>query len=292
MPTCVFCELPAEKIEVEHEKWYGPATRFKCSGNCTEYTISGNIPLRMLRGNGAILARAAAQWEGVHGVYLELGDEEAVANAIVWYQTNFEQGIVLPLRAEEAKRVVVTVGQGRGSCEERTYRSLLGQLGKDPTVWAECFFVDPIADIAVLGPPDDQVLFDEFKAYDAMVGGAVPLSVAEAPEQGRGWLSSLDGGWFPCDVERYPALHGSLWISRSVENIVGGMSGSPILTDDGSAIGVVCAVASSIGDIEACSEGGPNAMLTRDLPGWLLQEIGVWKGLRGASLSKTAARLD
>ncbi len=47
--------------------------------------------------------------------------------------------------------------------EERTYAALLGVLGrKKPTVWAECLFVDPVADIAVLGPPDDQELSDEY----------------------------------------------------------------------------------------------------------------------------------
>ena len=40
--------------------------------------------------------------------------------------------------------------------EERTYQALLGPLGTQPTVWAECRFVDPVADIAVLGPPDDR----------------------------------------------------------------------------------------------------------------------------------------
>jgi hypothetical protein len=31
--------------------------------------------------------------------------------------------------------------------EERTFPNLLAPLGKDPTVWAECLFVDPVADI-------------------------------------------------------------------------------------------------------------------------------------------------
>ena len=35
-----------------------------------------------------------------------------------------------------------------------TYKALLGPLGAEPTVWASCLFVDPIADIAVLGQPD------------------------------------------------------------------------------------------------------------------------------------------
>ena len=38
--------------------------------------------------------------------------------------------------------------------QERTYPSLLGPLGDQCSVWAECVFVDPIADIAVLGQPE------------------------------------------------------------------------------------------------------------------------------------------
>jgi hypothetical protein len=42
--------------------------------------------------------------------------------------------------------------------EERTYPNILGPLGGTLNVWAELLFADPIADIAVLGPPDGQSL--------------------------------------------------------------------------------------------------------------------------------------
>jgi len=48
--------------------------------------------------------------------------------------------------------------------EETTYKRLLGPLGGKRTVWAECRFVDPIADIAVLGQPDNQTFFAEAAA--------------------------------------------------------------------------------------------------------------------------------
>jgi hypothetical protein len=45
---------------------------------------------------------------------------------------------------------------------DHTYRNLLGPLDQaEPTVWAECRFVDPIADLAVLATPDDQELFEQ-----------------------------------------------------------------------------------------------------------------------------------
>ena len=48
---------------------------------------------------------------------------------------------------------------------ERTYRPIIGPLGGQPTVSAECYFVDPIADLAVLGSPYDQALCAEANAY-------------------------------------------------------------------------------------------------------------------------------
>src|SRR5262249_631718 len=68
------------------------------------------------------------------------------------------------------------------SLEQRTYQALLGPLGREPTVWAECLFVDPIGDIAVLGPPDSQALDEQCKAYKTFIQALVPLSIADVPK--------------------------------------------------------------------------------------------------------------
>src|SRR6266487_3884968 len=68
--------------------------------------------------------------------------------------------------------------------QERTYPTLLGPLGKKPTVWAECLFVDPISDIAVLGPPDDQALYDEYNAYETLMEEANDFPLTSAPMKG------------------------------------------------------------------------------------------------------------
>jgi hypothetical protein len=152
----------------------------------------------------------------------------------------------------------------RHSCSylhKRTYKALLGPLGQKPTVWAECLFADPIGDIAVLGPPDDQEFSEKHDGYRALMTASAVLPISSPPENGPAWLLSLDDRWFRCNVKHNG---GPLWIADAVEGIVGGMSGSPIVAEDGSAIGVVCTAGGGIGEVH--TEGGPNPRLAYHLP--------------------------
>jgi hypothetical protein len=152
---------------------------------------------------------------------------------------------------------------------ERTYQELLAPIGAEPTIWAECLFVDPISDIAVLGPPDDQDLSDEYDRYDNLVESLETILVADAPEETTAWLLSLDKRWCRCVVRH---VGGPLWFSDAADGIHGGMSGSPVLLSDGSAIGVVCTSGGT--DSKPDTEGGPNPRLVHNLPGWCLQALG------------------
>ena len=83
-------------------------------------------------------------------------------------------------------RSVLTVGGGRGFVVEteredrfiitaghtweRTYAKLVGPVGGEPTVWAECVFINPVDDLAVLAPPDNQALGDVAPAGAASSG--------------------------------------------------------------------------------------------------------------------------
>ena len=95
---------------------------------------------------------------------------------------------------ERLKSGVITVGHGRGfvvegagerlvitaahclpslplagpsfGLEARTYEPLLAPRGEPPRAWAVCRFVDPIADVAVLGSPDAPRA-DDYKALTA-----------------------------------------------------------------------------------------------------------------------------
>lgn len=146
--------------------------------------------------------------------------------------------------------------------EERTYPKLLSPLGAARrTVSASCYFVDPIADVAVLCCPDSQVVPAEADAYDELTDIA-PMRVGPLSTSNAGWLLALDGTWGRCTVE----LRGwsGLWLSISAASkpaTAPGTSGSPIVSDDGLAIGVI-------------STGGPmNPALANALPGGLLTEL-------------------
>jgi hypothetical protein len=108
--------------------------------------------------------------------------------------------------------------------EERTYESLVAPFGaKAATIWAECLFVDPVADIAVLGEPDGQALIDPWKAYDEFVNKGAPLAVRAARKKENGWLLALDDEtWFRVQVssDYRIALH------EAEEPMLAGMSGS------------------------------------------------------------------
>jgi len=173
---------------------------------------------------------------------------------------------------------------------ERTCAKLLGRLGGNKTISAECLFVDPVADLAVLGSPDGQELYDEAAAYEALVEAAVPLklgSLSFTPErhtlpdgteisggpvaESDAWLLALSGQWFGC---RVMSRGRSLWISKAAEGIRGGMSGSPIIAPNGRAIGVLCTSSGVVTpgqqpDTGDHREGGPNPYLPANLPGWL-----------------------
>jgi hypothetical protein len=175
---------------------------------------------------------------------------------------------------------------------EAIYPHLLGEIGAGAhTVWAECAFVDPIADIAILRSPDIQELWEEAERYEKLIEPKIPLRVSALPHppvedpkmpkhlraavQGTraAKLISITCDEFTCRVG-YSASSRSLWIEGAEQPIVGGMSGSPILDPEDNAIGVVC-VSSGFTTSEGCElgcnrEGGPNPRLTHYLPGWFL----------------------
>jgi hypothetical protein len=102
-------------------------------------------------------------------------------------------------------------------------------------------------------------------AYEALVESATSILISSDLEQNHGWLLSPDGNWFQCAVRC--GINAQLWLSNSEQPIVGGMSGSPIVSDDGKAMGIVNLGGTITGP------GTRNTSLFRGLPRWLLPAI-------------------
>jgi hypothetical protein len=169
----------------------------------------------------------------------------------------------LPLKRRRWPRVIVTAAHCLGKLPpahaaaygwEKTYK-LLGPLFaiRKANICAECLFIDPVADIAVLGAPDNQEMHEQAEKYEALVDGALALRIG-TPRTGRGWILGLGGQWDPTQITVHESMYG---IGLSTGPTEGGMSGSPILNDEGHAVGVV--VIGGGGD-------GPHPILSRDLP--------------------------
>ena len=163
------------------------------------------------------------------------------------------------------KRLVLTAAHclphlppaiGSSYSYERTYVDLLGPLGGEATAAAECLFVDPVSDIAVLGMPDGQTVGEKADAYDNLIDALPPLPVRPAPQRTTGLMLSLNQTWFACDVEHIQRGTGPLIITKPEMPIQYGMSGSPILAEDKSAIGIICLFTEN--DDGATTIHGPN----------------------------------
>jgi hypothetical protein len=156
--------------------------------------------------------------------------------------------------------------------KERTYRKLLGPLKtKTPQISAECLFVDPLSDIAVLCGPDHETYSAESNAYEHFVEEPVPLSIRRICDGEQVWHLSLGGIWFPGTLRDW----GHRFMVSATEPVAGGMSGSPILGDDGKVVGVCCVGADEEDDPDMCRESGPNPDMT-NFPVWLFEELISW----------------
>ncbi len=183
-----------------------------------------------------------------------------------------------PLRRFVKNRRIITAGHclpnlpiafADSSLSDRNYDNLLGSLDEaKPNIWVECLFVDPIADIAVLGCPDCQVYCDQADAYDDFVDERPFLRIGE-PRNGPGWMLSLANRWVPIRLKVHKSTYG---VRLEIDATDASQSGSPILRRDGRAVGLI-AIGQETTDDETGKKinqrtGGP--ILVRNLPMWFL----------------------
>jgi hypothetical protein len=120
--------------------------------------------------------------------------------------------------------------------DERTYAAIIGPIGGELTVPAECLFLDLIADIALLGTPDNRAYPAQSATFSAFVEDLAPFRVSllddrsEIPVR----ILSLEGEWLPGQATSFGE---GLFLSDC--EVIDEMAGSPIVTMDGAAVGVV-----------------------------------------------------
>jgi hypothetical protein len=118
---------------------------------------------------------------------------------------------------------------------ERTFQNLIGPLEHPSKLWCECLFADPVADVAILGAPDSQQWGDEWEAFVTFIDDTptLPIAALNTGDLMPVRVLGLDGHWREFTAKLVPRL-----VVLEVE-MSPGMSGSPILTMDGAAIGII-----------------------------------------------------
>ena len=162
--------------------------------------------------------------------------------------------------------------------EERTFHDLIGELREPRKLSAECVFVDPVADVAVLCGPDGQTYFDESEAFESFVDDRPRFEIGPVEPGTQGWMLRLDGTWCATSITANHASARHLAVDDV--SVAGGMSGSPIVGAAGRAVGLVSTVTklSSIpnADAEMLAKLPPygfNPCLAETLPAWLLRQF-------------------
>jgi S1-C subfamily serine protease len=138
--------------------------------------------------------------------------------------------------------------------------------------------VEPVADIAVLGPIDGQVLSEECDAFDQFadaVEGLTLLTRARAPDTPIPvQVLTHKGEWIRGTVTRY-GVPGDppdrrIWLSATSQ-IEGGTSGGPVIDDRGRLVGVVSSASIMRKEDDRCDGMIPFAWFA--LPRWLADRV-------------------
>ena len=197
--------------------------------------------------------------------------EDRVRRALV--KVGAGRGFVMEVGSERTGRVIVTAAHclprlppanAASYPEERTYHDLIGPLDGESTISCECIFCDPVADVAVVSNPDSEEFPPEYDAFEQFIVATESLKLSAHPEHAElpAWLIDLDGHWVSC---RAHLNSKGMSLTEVVDDIQGGMSGSPIVTVEGAAVGVV-----GQGTRHGQGMDGPQARLPHRLPAWLV----------------------
>jgi S1-C subfamily serine protease len=214
---------------------------------------------------------------------LQVTVAECVARAVVRLPRLIGQGVLVP------GGFIVTAARCIGWTAEDSM--MLGGGLPEPIITADGrlivaapLAVEPVADLAVLGPVDDQAFSKEAPAFAAFCDATPPVRLAidilKAFVPLPAYVFTHDRGVLPATVRLIRPGSASLWL-HSDHRISRGTSGSPVVTEDGRLWGII----STIGpEEEPCQGFIPCVHLAG--PVWLVRQMvtaDAW-GRLGAAL--------
>lgn len=131
--------------------------------------------------------------------------------------------------------------------------------------------VEPVSDIAVLGPLDNQQFFDEVEEFENFCERTKPVAICQGDfelfKPVPVYIRSHRGQWIKATAKQCSRDAATLFI-ESEEQIEGGTSGGPIINEAGELVAIVSH--SSEGQ-RGCDGLAPRPHLT--LPVWVCRKI-------------------
>lgn len=171
--------------------------------------------------------------------------QRRIAAATVNLPTKSGQGVLVPggfvLTAAHCVTWSAEGGMALGDHALEAVRPASGE-----TFRAEVVAVEPIADIAVLAQPDDQVFDADSDAFARWCESAQPVELSfetlKANTSRQVFIYSHHGTWIAATVRRYgmpgAPTSGRVFI-EATQQIEGGTSGGPIVDAEGRLVGLV-----------------------------------------------------
>jgi len=198
--------------------------------------------------------------------------QKRVADATVTFLKDGGQGVLttnnLILTAAHCVQFYLTGRMTLGDYIIEEIQTTHGKLKITP--WA----VEPVSDIAVVGPLDDQEFCDEVTQFEEFCSKTKPIPLClEKPKYGDVipvWIYTHKKTWIRGKAINYSIKKNPSKICiRTDENIEGGTSGSPIVNERGELVSIVSNAGGSIG----ISREGDGPLLILALPVWIYQEV-------------------
>src|SRR5262245_19452650 len=138
------------------------------------------------------------------------------------------------------------------------------------------YMLDPATDIAVLGPLDNQVCWDQAEAYEAWTESVTPVSICTDdfpfPEPFPAAVYTHHRTWLAGTAKQRRAHAPCLSVTVS-DGIEGGTSGSPIVNMQGAIVGIVSQFGGTEADALTRGQHGPAPRPHLTVPPWVLREI-------------------